>query len=256
MGAMSCAVPLEGRTAVVTGGGSGIGRATAEQLARAGADVGILDRDLSGAEGTAALVRAAGRRATAVCADVASSAEITAAAAALHAALGPVHVLINVAGIGEFAPLMQMEEAQWDRMIAIHLKGTFNCTRTFVPDMITAGFGRVVSVASVAGLNGGGPGLSHYAAAKGGIIGFTKALAQELGPMGITVNAVAPGLIDTPMIRVAGAPDNLYDAVVRRTPVGRLGLPSDVATAIVFLCGPEAGFMNGQVLSPNGGVYT
>ena len=247
---------LEGRTAVVTGGGSGIGRATAEALARAGANVAILDRDPAGGEATAAAVRVCGRRAVVAPVDVASAAEVANAAAVVRAALGAVHVLVNVAGIGEFAPLLQMEEAQWDRMIAVHLKGTFNCTRTFVPDMVAAGWGRVVGVASVAGLNGGGPGLSHYAAAKGGIIGFTKALAQELGPMGITVNAVAPGLIDTPMIRVAGAPDDLYDAVVRRTPVRRLGQPADVAAAIAFLCSPDAAFVTGQVLSPNGGVYS
>src|SRR5215510_9400541 len=229
---MCCAVQLQGRTAVVTGGGSGIG------------------------EATAAVVRAGGRRAVVTPVDVADASAVAGAAAAVRAALGPVHLLVNVAGIGEFAPLLQMEEAQWDRMIAVHLKGTFNCTRAFVPDMIAAGWGRVVSVASVAGLNGGGPGLSHYAAAKGGIIGFTKALAQEFGPMGITVNAVAPGLIDTPMIRVAGAPDDLYDAVVRRTPVRRLGQPADVAAAIAFLCSPEAAFVTGQVLSPNGGVYS
>src|SRR5262249_8240098 len=189
---MCCAVEMGGRRGVVAGGGSGIGRATAEALARAGADVAILDRDPIGGEATATAVRACGRRATVVPADVASAAGVAAAAAAVREALGPVHVLGHVAGIGECAPLLQMEGAQCDLMIAVHLKGTFNCTRSFVPDMIAAGWGRVVSVASVAGLNGGGPGLSHYAAAKGGIIGFTKALAQEFGPMGITVNAVAP----------------------------------------------------------------
>jgi len=149
-----------------------------------------------------------------------------------------------------------MTEAQWDRMLGVHLKGTFQTTQACVPDMIDAGWGRIVNVASVAGLNGGGPGLSHYAAAKAGIIGFTRAIAQELGPMGITVNAVAPGLIDTPMIRVAGAPDDLYDAVVRRTPVKRLGQPEDIAVAVLFLASEEAGFTTGQVLSPNGGVLT
>jgi 2-hydroxycyclohexanecarboxyl-CoA dehydrogenase len=122
--------------------------------------------------------------------------------------------------------------------------------------MIEAGWGRIVNVASVAGLNGGGPGLSHYAAAKAGIIGFTRAIAQELGPMGITANAIAPGLIDTPMIRTAGAPDSLYDAVIKRTPVKRLGQPEDIAVAAAFLVSEEAGFTTGQVLSPNGGVHT
>jgi len=249
-------VALTDKIAVVTGAGSGIGRATALALARAGVHVAIFDVNRAGAEATAAEVIALGRRALPLAVDVASAADVAAAVERVHGTLGPVAILVNVAGIGEFAPLLQMTEAQWDRMIAVHLKGTFNCTRALVPDMVGAGFGRVVSVASVAGLNGGGPGLSHYAAAKAGIIGFTRALAQELGPMGITVNAVAPGLIDTPMIRVAGAPADLYDAVIRRTPVGRLGVADDVAAAVAFLVSEEAGFTTGQVLSPNGGVLT
>jgi 2-hydroxycyclohexanecarboxyl-CoA dehydrogenase len=249
-------VALIDKIAVVTGAGSGIGRATALALARAGAHVAILDVNLAGAEATAAAVVALGRRALPLAVDVSSAPTVATAVERVRTTLGPVAILVNVAGIGEFAPLLQMTEAQWDRMIAVHLKGTFNCTRACVPDMVAASWGRVVSVASVAGLNGGGPGLSHYAAAKAGIIGFTRALAQELGPMGITVNAVAPGLIDTPMIRAAGAPDDLYDAVIRRTPVGRLGVADDVAAAVAFLVSEEAGFTTGQVLSPNGGVLT
>ena len=244
------------QVAVVTGAASGIGRATALALARAGAHVAIFDVNLAGAEATAGDVAALDRRALALSVDVASAADVTGAVERVHAALGRVAILVNVAGIGEFAPLLQMSEAQWDRMIGVHLKGTFNCTRAVAPDMVEARWGRVVNVASVAGLNGGGPGLSHYAAAKAGIIGFTRALAQELGPMGITVNAVAPGLIDTPMIRAAGAPDDLYDAVIRRTPVGRLGVADDVAVAVAFLASEDAGFTTGQVLSPNGGVLT
>ncbi|MFN8545301.1 MAG: SDR family NAD(P)-dependent oxidoreductase [Candidatus Binatia bacterium] len=253
---MSSAMSLAGRHAVVTGGASGIGRCTALALAAAGADVAVLDLNAEGAAGVAGEVRGRGRRAAACAVDVASWASVEAAVERVRADLGPAHVLVNCAGIAGFLPLMQMGEAEWDRMIAVHLKGTFNCTRLFVPDMIAAGWGRVVSVTSVAGLNGGGPGLAHYAAAKGGIVGFTKALAQELGPMGVTVNAVAPGLIDTPLIRTAGAPADLYDSIARRTPVRRLGLPEDVAAAIAFLASPEASFTTGQILSPNGGVYT
>ena len=244
------------KVAVVTGGGSGIGRATCLALARAGRDVAVADVNLAGAEATAGMVRGLGPRAAAVEIDVSSADGVGAGIGRVRTALGPVAILVNVAGIGEFAPLMQMTEAQWDRMLGVHLKGTFNTTRACVPDMIEAGWGRIVNVASVAGLNGGGPGLSHYAAAKAGIIGFTRAIAQELGPMGITVNAVAPGLIDTPMIRTAGAPDSLYDAVVKRTPVRRLGQPEDIAVAAAFLTSDDAGFTTGQVLSPNGGVHT
>ncbi len=244
---------LGGKHAVVTGGGSGIGRATCVALARAGAHVTIFDVNTAGAEETAAKL---GGRVGAVQVDVSSAASVDAGVERARKELGPIAILVNVAGIGEFAPLMQMTEAQWDRMLSVHLKGTFNTTRACVPDMIEAGWGRIVNVASVAGLNGGGPGLSHYAAAKAGIIGFTRAIAQELGPMGITVNAIAPGLIDTPMIRTAGAPDTLYDAVVKRTPVKRLGQPEDIAAAAAFFVSEEAAFTTGQVLSPNGGVHT
>ncbi len=249
-------VSRSGSIAVVTGAASGIGRATALALARAGADVAVFDVNLAGGEATAGDVAKLGRRALALAVDVSNGNDVAAALERLHAALGRVAILVNVAGIGAFAPLLQMTEAEWDRMIAVHLKGTFNCTRAVVPDMVEAHWGRVVNVASVAGLNGGGPGLSHYAAAKAGVIGFTRALAQELGPMGITVNAIAPGLIDTPMIRTAGAPADLYDGVVRRTPVGRLGVAADVAAVAAFLASDEAGFTTGQVVSPNGGVHT
>jgi len=244
------------KVAVVTGGGSGIGRATCLALARAGRDVAVLDVNAGGAEETAAKVRALGPRALPLTVDVSSADSVATGVARVRKELGPVAILVNVAGIGEFAPLMQMAEAQWDRMLGVHLKGTFHMTRACVPDMIEAAWGRIVNVASVAGLNGGGPGLSHYAAAKAGIIGFTRAIAQEFGPMGITVNAIAPGLIDTPMIRTAGAPDELYAAVVKRTPVRRLGQPEDIAVAVAFLASDDAGFTTGQVLSPNGGVHT
>ena len=152
----------------------------------------------------------------------------------------PADILVNDAGIGQFALLAEMTEEQWDRMIAVHLKGTFNCTRALVPDMIQAGWGRVVNIASVAGLSGGGPGLSHYAAAKGGIVAFTKALAHELGPSGITVNAIAPGLIDTPMIRQGIVSDDIFEVAVRGAPVRRIGAPDDIAAACAYLVSDES----------------
>jgi NAD(P)-dependent dehydrogenase (short-subunit alcohol dehydrogenase family) len=136
----------------------------------------------------------------------------------------------------------------------VHLKGTYLVCRAVVPAMIAAGSGRIVNISSAAGLNGGGPGLAHYAAAKAGIIGLTKSLALELGPHGITVNAIAPGLVDTPLIRQAGAPADLYDAIVARIPVRRIGQPEDIAAACAYLAADEAAFCTGQVLSPNGGA--
>ena len=173
----------------------------------------------------------------------------------MRAQLGPVHILVNVAGIGSFIPLLEMQRADWDRMIAVHLTGTFNCTRAVASDMVQAGWGRIVNTASVAGLNGGGPGLSHYAAAKGGIIAFTKALAHELGPSGITVNCLAPGLIDTPLIRTSLVTDELRTRAIAGAPVGRIGVPDDIAAACAFLVSEESGFFTGQVMSPNGGRY-
>jgi 2-hydroxycyclohexanecarboxyl-CoA dehydrogenase len=246
---------LPGRTAIVTGGASGIGRATALRLARDGADVAILDVDVANAERVAREIVAVGRRALAVEADVSSVASVTAATERVRGELGRVRVLVNGAGIASFVPLLQMTEAEWDRLVAVHLKGTFNCTRAVLPDMIAARWGRVVSIASVAGLNGGGPGLAHYAAAKAGIIGFTKAVALEMAGFGITLNAIAPGLIDTPLLDRSGMPREVRERIVQQMPVGRIGAPDDIAAACAYLASEDASFVTGQVLSPNGGGY-
>lgn len=247
---------LTGKNAVVTGGASGIGRGICLRLARDGADVAILDLDRTGAQHVAKEVSALGRRALAIETDVASAASVAAATQQVRQTLGRVHILVNDAGICTFVPLLQMSEEQWDRMMAVHLKGAFLCSQAVVPDMLAAGWGRIVNLSSVAGLNGGGAGLAHYAAAKGGIAGFTKALAQELGPSGVTVNAIAPGLIDTPMVRASGISDEVFQQALRRTPVGRVGHADDIAAACAYLVSEEASFLTGQVISPNGGTYT
>jgi 2-hydroxycyclohexanecarboxyl-CoA dehydrogenase len=246
---------ISGRNAVVTGGASGIGRAIALRLAREGADVAVLDVDVAGAGRVAGELGALGRRTVGLECDVASAASVAAAVERVRSALGPVHILVNDAGIASFVPVMEMAEAEWDRMIAVHLKGTFNCTRALLGDMVRARWGRVVNVASVAGLSGGGAGLAHYAAAKAGIIGFTKSVAAEMGPHGVTVNAIAPGLIDTPLLDRAGMPQEIRRIIVERAPVHRLGTPDDVAAACAFLVSEEASFVTGQVLSPNGGGW-
>ncbi|HLY39145.1 MAG TPA: SDR family NAD(P)-dependent oxidoreductase [Candidatus Binatia bacterium] len=239
------------RTAVVTGGASGIGRAIALRLARTGMHVGVLDLDAAGAARVAA---EAGARA--VEADVATAASVNTAVDRLRRDVGPVHVLVNAAGIASFIPFAEMTEDAWDRMIAVHLKGTYNCIRAVLPDMVAARWGRIVNIASVAGLSGGGPGLAHYAAAKSGIIGLTKVLGIELAPQGITTNAIAPGLIDTPLLERSGMPEQVRQMIVGRTPVGRIGKPEDVAAACAYLVSEEASFVVGQVLSPNGGGWT
>ena len=245
---------LSGRNAMVTGGASGIGRAICLRLARDGADVAVLDLDQGGGRQVADEVAALHRRAVAVEADVASAASVAAAVERLHAALGPVHILVNDAGIAGVVPLQDMSEEQWDRMIAVHLKGAFNCTRTILGDMLATGWGRIVNVSSVAGLSGA-PELVHYSAAKAGLIGFTKALAAEVGPRGITVNAIAPGLIDTPLLQRSGWPDSLTRAVIAQNPIKRIGTPEDIAAACAYLVSEEASYVTGQVLSPNGGGY-
>jgi len=246
------------KNAVVTGGASGIGHRIVLRLARDGANVAIFDLNLAGAEKVATEVRALGRKALACQVDVVSRAQIDTAVAQTRKDLGPIHILVNDAGIGNFIPLSQMTEAQWDQMLAIHLKGTFNCTKAVVQDMVDAKWGRVVNLSSVAGLSGT-PGLTHYSAAKAALIGFSKGLAQELGPLGITVNAIAPGLIDTPILRkdgvLTGRMQRFIDMTAKKSPVRRTGIPDDIAAACAYLVSEDASFFTGQVISPNGGMF-
>ena len=245
---------LAGRHALVTGGGSGIGRAVACEMLRDGAAVTVLDLDAGGARAVAEALLATGARAHAVVADVSDAAAVAAAVGDAHRALGAVHILVCCAGIAGFAPLLEMTAAQWERMLAVHLTGTFTATQAVLPDMIAARWGRIITISSVGGLRGG-PNLTHYAAAKAGVIGFTKALALEVGMHGITANAVAPGLVDTPMLRGSGIPAAVLEQSLRQIPVGRLGTPEDVAAVCAFLASPDAEFVTGQVVSPNGGGW-
>jgi NAD(P)-dependent dehydrogenase (short-subunit alcohol dehydrogenase family) len=245
---------LAGRTAVVTGGASGIGRAIALRLARDGAAVAVLDRNAEGAERVRAEIDAIGPRAVAVAVDVADTADVDRAVEHVHAGLGPAHVLVTAAGIAEFCPTVDLSDERWDRMIAVHLGGTFKAIRAFAPDMVAEGWGRIIVIASVAGLVGG-EGIAHYSAAKAGIIALAKSIAQELGPSGVTANAIAPGLVDTPLLRGAKVPDEIFERAIKRSPMRRMGLPDDVAAAAAFLASEEAGWFTGQVMSPNGGAH-
>jgi len=246
---------LRGKNAIVTGAASGIGRSIALRLAAGGADVAILDVDKSNATAVAGELRQTGQRAIAVAVDVANATAVSTGVEQARHELGNIDILVNSAGICTFASFSDMTEAVFDRMLAVHLKGVFLCCKAVLPDMLAAGYGRIVNLASVAGLNGGGPALVHYAAAKGGIIGFTKALAQEVGPAGVTVNAIAPGLVDTPMVRASGMADAFVQQVAQRVPVRRVGRPEDIAAACAYLVSAEAGFITGQIISPNGGGY-
>jgi 2-hydroxycyclohexanecarboxyl-CoA dehydrogenase len=240
---------LAGRTAAVTGGASGIGRAICLRLAEAGAAVAVLDVNEAGATDVARGIGGIG-----VACDVSRADGVSAAADAVRARLGAVHVLVNSHGISGFGTVPTLGEAEWARMIDVHLTGTFRTCTAFVGDMLAAGWGRIVNVSSVAGLRGG-PSLVHYAAAKAGIVGLTKALAIDLGPKGITVNAIAPGLVDTPMLAASGLSDAVRAAATAQMPIRRLGTPDDVAAACMFVVSEEAGWFTGQVLSPNGGGH-
>lgn len=242
---------LQGKNTVVTGAGSGIGRAIALELAGEGAAVAIMDINLEAAEAVAQAVREKGQRVLALKVDVADFSEVTAAISRIYKEFQRIDILVNDAGFGQYLPFWQLTEGMWDRMIAVHLKGTFNCTRAVIEGMIAQKSGRIINISSVGGVTGT-PTHCHYSAAKAGIIGLTKALAKEVAPLGITVNAVAPGLIDTPLVQ-KDLTEELKRIVLQRTLVGRIGTPEDIAYTVAFLAADEASFITGQVISPNGG---
>lgn len=245
-----------GRVAVVTGGGSGIGRAIAEALAAAGAAVAVLDANGNAAEDTAGAIAGAGGRAMAVACDVARFEAVAAAAHEVAAALGPADILVNNAGIspkhdGRPASILEMEPAEWQRVVDVNLTGAFNGVRAFAGAMARRGWGSILNQSSVAAKTHVGFVGAHYPATKAGLIGLTKHLAGELGPAGINVNALAPGRIDTPLMR--GVASAVNDAIVLDTPMRRLGSPADVAAAALFLTSEAGHFVTGQVVDVAGG---
>lgn len=243
-----------GKIAVVTGAASGIGRGIALRLANGGTDIAIWDLDGEGAVAMAGEIEALGRRAIGLTLDVSRFDDVMRVADETRSALGPVSILVNNAGIGRIAALQKLTEADWDQMIDVHMKGTFACSKAVIGDMLGAKWGRIVNISSIAGLTGV-RNMSHYAAAKAGIIGFTKSLAQDFGRSGITVNAIAPGVIETPILAKAELSEEVVRAMVRGTPIGRLGKPEDIAAACAYLASDEASFVTGQVISPNGGIW-
>ena len=240
---------LEGKVALVTGAARGIGRAIAMRLARMGAAVAV--NDLRAPEETVAAIEAAGGRALAAPANICAAAEVTAMVDHVVGTLGNLHILVNNAGIARDMLLLRLSEEDWDAVLTTNLKGAFLCAKAALRPLLKARWGRIVNMSSVVGI-AGNAGQANYAAAKAGLIGFTRSLAKELGSRGITVNAVAPGFIVTDM--TAGLPDKVREDALARTPAGRLGQPEDVATAVAFLCSEEAGFITGQVLGVDGGM--
>jgi NAD(P)-dependent dehydrogenase (short-subunit alcohol dehydrogenase family) len=246
------------RVAIVTGGGSGIGLAISERLASDGMAVAVFDRDTAAAEAAAGKIAAGGGKAFGVTADVTERSQIEDGVARTRSQLGAATVLVNSAGLDGFDPFLSISADTWNRIIAVNLTGTFNCCQAVVPDMIDAGWGRIVNISS-SSAHSGQPLMTHYVAAKAGVIGFTKALALELGPKGITVNTIPPGFIDTPMLRRSESKGLLGKGVefhASQTPVRRVGRPEDIAATTSFLVRDEASYITGQVIGVNGGRNT
>ena len=241
-----------GKVAIVTGSGRGIGKAIAMKLAENGATVVINDvGDSAPAEQTAAEIKNLNRQAMAIMADVSSSADVTKMVETAIAAYGKVDILVNNAGITRDQLTMKMTDEEWDKVLAIDLKSVFLCTRAVLRPMLKQRSGRIISMSSVVGIIGNA-GQANYAAAKAGIIGFTKTIAKEVASRGITVNAVAPGFIDTPMTQVL--PEERKQALMANIPLGYLGTPRDIAETVAFLASEEARYITGQVISVDGGI--
>jgi 3-oxoacyl-[acyl-carrier protein] reductase len=242
---------LANQIAIVTGAGRGIGRAIALQFAAEGADVVCVSRTQQNVDKVAAEVRTVGRRAWAHAVDMSDAASVVALADRILEDPGRVDILVNNAGVTRDGLLMRMSEEDWDTVLNTNLRGTFLLTKALTRCFVKQRSGRIINIASIAGLIGN-PGQCNYSASKAGLIGFTKSLARELGSRGITVNAVAPGFIETDMTSVLGAP--LREQLLKSIPLNRFGLPDDIAAAAVFLAGMSGRYITGQVLTVDGGL--
>jgi len=243
---------LAGEVALVTGATRGIGRAIAATLAGAGATVvGTATTD-EGAATIAAYLKVAGNAGTGVKLDVAVGAAVDAALADIDKRFGAITILVNNAGITRDNLLLRMKDDEWDAIMATNLKPAYRLAKGVLRGMMKARRGRIIQIGSVVGASGN-PGQANYAAAKAALVGFTKSLAQEVGSRNITVNCVAPGFIDTDMTKAL--PDAQRAALLERIPLGRLGVPADIASAVLFLASPQAGYITGTTLHVNGGMY-
>ncbi|MFO0732586.1 MAG: 3-oxoacyl-[acyl-carrier-protein] reductase [Nitrospiraceae bacterium] len=242
---------LQGKVAVVTGGAQGIGRAIAEALAEDGADIVVADLDPGRSQEAVAAIEKIGRKALNVKVNVADFNDTKAMADHVLKEWCKIDILVNNAGITRDGLLLRMKEEDWNLVLQVNLNGTFHCTKAVLQAMTKQRYGRIVNIASIVGAMGN-VGQANYAASKAAVIGFTKTVAREYASRSVTVNAVAPGFIDTAMTQ--GLPPDVKEALQKQIPLGRLGLPSDIAAAVKFLVSDAASYITGQVLHVNGGM--
>ncbi|MCW2539082.1 MAG: beta-ketoacyl-ACP reductase [Frankiales bacterium] len=247
---------VQGRIALVTGAAQGIGAAIARRFAADGAAVGLLDVNAQGVADVAADIEAAGGRAVAVGADVGDSAQVSTAVERIAGELGGLHILVNNAGLLRDNLLFKMTEDDWDTVIRVHLRGAFLCSKAVQQYMVQARYGRIISMSSTSAL--GKRGQANYATVKAGLQGLTKTLAVELGPFGVTANAIAPGFIETAMTRssaerTGSTIDEMREGTIAATPTRSAGVPDDVAHVAAFLAAEESGYLTGQVIYLDGG---
>ncbi|BCU82158.1 beta-ketoacyl-ACP reductase [Polycladomyces abyssicola] len=245
---------LTGKVAIVTGGSRGIGRAVSLRLARAGADVAVVFAgNREKAEAVVGEIQEMGRRSVAIQADVSQAEQVDAMVKQVIEAFGRIDILVNNAGITRDNLLLRLKEEDWDAVLSTNLKGVFLCTKAVTRQMMKQRFGRIINISSVVGLIGN-PGQANYVAAKAGVIGLTKTAARELASRGITVNAVAPGFIETDMTAVLG--EETREQMLGQIPLGRFGSAEDVAGAVAFLASDDAAYITGQTLNVDGGMVT
>jgi 3-oxoacyl-[acyl-carrier protein] reductase len=242
---------LQGKTAIVTGAAQGIGRAIAECLAQAGADIAVADLDPGRSMETVASVEKLGRKALNIKVNVADANETKAMVEEVLKVWGKVDILVNNAGITRDGLLLRMKEEDWNLVLQINLNGTFNCTKAVLQPMTKQRYGRIVNIASIVGVIGNA-GQANYSASKAAVIGFTKTVGREYASRNVTVNAVAPGFINTAMTH--GLQADVKETLLKQIPLGRLGTPADVAAAVRFLVSEEAAYITGHVLHVNGGM--
>lgn len=242
------------RVAVVTGGASGMGLSICAALAEAGHRVAVLDINGTAAQRAAEHLRADGATAMACAVDVTDRDAVREAVHKVRVEFGAIEILVTSAGLVDFAPFTDITPEAWNRVVEVNLNGVFHCAQAVVPDMLAAGWGRIVTISSSSAQRGS-PGMVHYTASKGAVLAMTKALAREYAAAGITVNTIPPSGIDTPMSRRSQAAGHLPDSAVmaKAIPVGHLGTGEDIAAACAFLCSEQAGYITGQVLGVNGG---